>query len=293
VSGHGIDEGLQGRLEELSRVFFTQDLETKLKIRMELAGRAWRGYFPVGGELTSGKPDAKEGLYFGAELDADHPRVRADTPMHGPNLFPAAPSELRETVLGYMAAMTKLGHALMSGVALSLGLDVDYFDRYMSDPLILFRIFHYPPVPQKLGAKRRWGVGEHTDYGVLTILKQDDTGGLQVKSGSDWITAMPIRGTFVCNIGDMLDRMTRGLYRSTAHRVLNVTDHGRLSFPFFFDPNFDARIEPIDLSGVDVPDDARDPRWDGADVHAFEGTYGDYVLGKVSKVFPLLGSNGE
>src|ERR1700756_2153488 len=110
VVGHGVDAALQGRLRDLSREFFAQDLETKLRIRMALGGRAWRGYFRVGAELTSGKPDQKEGLYFGAEIPADDPRVLAGTPLHGPNLFPAQPEGFREAVLEYMAALTALGH---------------------------------------------------------------------------------------------------------------------------------------------------------------------------------------
>ena len=289
VTGHGVDDALQRRLEDSSRRFFAQDLETKMEIRMERGGPAWRGYFPVGGELTSGKPDVKEGLYFGAELPEDHPLVADGTPLHGRNLFPAGIPELRDAVLGYMSAVTRLGHALMEGIALSLGLESTYFaDRYTSDPLVLFRIFNYPGDPSAPGEEPRWGVGEHTDYGLLTILKQDQTGGLQVKSHSRWIAAPPIEGAFLCNIGDMLDRMTAGLYRSTPHRVQNVTRRDRLSFPFFFDPNFNARIEPIV-----VPDAARlaadrGERWDRASVHDFDGTYGDYVLAKVSKVFPQL-----
>src|SRR5439155_14339644 len=123
VVGHGVDGALQNRLRELSRKFFAQDLETKLAIRMALGGRTWRGYFRVGDELTSGKPDQKEGLYFGAELPADDPRVLAGMPLHGPNLFPAAPPGLRATVLEYMASLTALGHRLMAGLALSLGLE--------------------------------------------------------------------------------------------------------------------------------------------------------------------------
>src|SRR6266699_5239968 len=118
ITGHGVDERLQQRLEEVSRQFFAQDLEAKLEISMSRGGRAWRGYFPIGGELTSGKPDLKEGIYFGAELEADHPLVKAGTPMHGPNLFPPNTPEFRETVLGYMTALTRLGHCLMAGIAL-------------------------------------------------------------------------------------------------------------------------------------------------------------------------------
>src|SRR5262245_29609769 len=285
VVGHGVDEALQGRLRDLSREFFTQDVETKLRIRMALGGRAWRGYFRVGDELTSGKPDQKEGLYFGAELPADHPLVQAGTPLHGPNLFPDDLPGLRETVLDYMAEMTRLGHQLMAGLALSLGLDERYFaERCLGEPLTLFRIFSYPPPRDP----ELWGVGEHTDYGLLTILKQDDAGGLEVKSRSRWVPAPPVPGSFVCNIGDMLDRMTRGVFRSTPHRVRNPAPRDRLSFPFFFDPNFFARVQPIDLADQDLPPDDRDERWDRASVHAFEGTYGDYLLAKVGKVFPQL-----
>jgi isopenicillin N synthase-like dioxygenase len=284
VVKHGVDEGLQHRLYELSRTFFAQDLEAKLRIRMALGGRAWRGYFRVGDELTSGKPDQKEGLYFGTELPTDHPLVQAGTPLHGPNLFPSEPAGFRQAVLDYLAALTQLGHRLMAGLALSLGLEKSYFaDRFTRDPLILFRIFNYPPPRDPI----LWGVGEHTDYGLLTILGQDDAGGLEVRSRSRWVAAPPVPGSFVCNIGDMLDRMTRGLYRSTPHRVRNPAPRDRLSMPFFFDPNFFARVQQIDLPGRKAPDD-RSERWDGANIHAFQGTYGDYLLNKVGKVFPEL-----
>ena len=285
VVGHGVDEGLQQQLRELSRQFFAQDVEMKLRIRMALGGRAWRGYFRVGDELTSGKPDQKEGLYFGAELAADHPLVRAGTPLHGPNLFPAEPVGFRETVLEYIAALTRLGHHLMAGLALSLGLEESYFtDRYTREPLTLFRVFNYPP-PRDPAL---WGVGEHTDYGLLTVLLQDDAGGLEVRSRSRWVAAPPVPGSFVCNIGDMLDRMTLGLYRSTPHRVRNPAPRDRLSFPFFFDPNFFARVQPIELPDREAAPDDRAERWDHASVHAFEGTYGEYLLRKVGKVFPEL-----
>lgn len=289
VVGHGVDERLIARLVDLSRKFFACPLSEKNKIAMSCGGRAWRGYFAVGDELTSGKPDQKEGLYFGAELPPDHPAVRAGTPMHGANLFPDI-RLFRETVLEYIESLTRLGHALADALSLSLGLGEDYFaKRYTADPLVLFRIFNYPSPPAASKHEElRWGVGEHTDYGFLTLLWQDDTGGLQVKSRRRWIDAPPIPGSFLCNIGDMLDRLTRGLYRSTPHRVLNTAHRDRLSFPFFFDPNFHADVRPIDeLANVPIPDDRKE-RWDHASVHDLAGTYGDYLLSKVSKVFPQL-----
>jgi isopenicillin N synthase-like dioxygenase len=284
IVGHGIDPALIDRLETVSRQFFAQDLAVKQRIRMELGGPAWRGYFPVGNELTSGKPDQKEGLYFGSELPADHPRVRAGLPLHGGNLFPDVPG-FRETVLEYFALLTELGQLLMRGIALSLQLDGNYFRAALTaDPILLFRIFHYPPLTSE--AAELWSVGEHTDYGLLTILKQDQTGGLQVKSQGTWIDAPPIPAAFVCNIGDMLDRMTGGLYQSTPHRVRNRSQQGRLSFPFFFDPGWDAEVEPLSLTAKSTQ--ANLDRWDGTSLQDLKGTYGEYLLGKIAKVFPEL-----
>jgi len=289
VSGHGIAPALVQRLEVLSHQFFKRDEATKMQWRMALGGRAWRGYFPLGGELTSGRPDWKEGLYLGTELPDNHAAVQARTPVHGCNLFPDVPG-FKSAILDYMAAVTQLGHHLMEGIALSLNLDARYFhDRYTADPLILFRLFNYPTRPVPEGLDVQWGVGEHTDYGLLTILHQDDVGGLSVHTPQGWVDAPPIAGTFVCNIGDMLDRMTGGLYKSTPHRVVrNTSGRDRLSFPLFFDPNFEARVQRIEgLAGSDALDDSAQ-RWDRANVHAFNGRYGDYLLAKVAKVFPQL-----
>ena len=140
------------------------------------------------------------------------------------------------------------------------------------------------PTPQLFASG---SVGEHTDYGLLTILAQDGAGGLQVRGPGGWIEVPAVPGVLVCNIGDMLDRMTGGRYRSTPHRVRNASGQDRLSFPFFFDPGWDARVRPVPLGGA-VPEDDAVVRWDGSSVHRWEGTYGDYLLGKVSKVFPEL-----
>ncbi len=286
VSGHGVPDALLARMEELSHRFFALPREAKEAMDMARGGAAWRGWFPLGGELTSGKPDRKEGLYLGTELGPEHPRVKAGWPLHGANLWPEDLPELRGVVLEYMDRVTRAAHALMEGVAESLGLERDYFHRaYTADPTVLFRIFHYPAEPEPVDGEERWGVGGHTDYGLLTLLAQDTNGGLQVKSRRGWVEAPPIPGTLVCNIGDMLDRLTGGWYRSTPHRVKNVSGRDRLSFPLFFDPDFAAEVPPLPNVAVD---EDRAQRWDGASVHAFSGTYGDYLLGKVSKVFPQL-----
>lgn len=289
VTGHGVPPEVLERLERESHRFFALPRAKKEALSMERGGPAWRGWFPLGGELTSGRPDRKEGFYLGTELGPEHPRVKAGWPLHGANLWPAEVPGLRAAVLDYMDGATRAAHALMEGMALSLGLEADYFRRhYTAEPTVLFRIFHYPAEPEPEDGEERWGVGEHTDYGLLTLLAQDANGGLQVKTPRGWLEAPSLPGTLVCNIGDMLDRMTGGVYRSTPHRVKNVSGKDRLSFPLFFDPDFAAEVKPLPrASGANVDED-RARRWDGASVHAFQGTYGDYLLGKVSKVFPQL-----
>ena len=123
VTGHGVAPDLLARLAAACAAFFELPLADKMEIAMAHGGPAWRGYFPVGAELTSGQPDLKEGLYFGAELGDEDPRVRAGLPLHGRNLFPRQVPGLRDAVLAYLDALTALAQAVLRGVALSLGLE--------------------------------------------------------------------------------------------------------------------------------------------------------------------------
>jgi len=266
VVGHGVDPALGQRLERAAGEFFALPERQKASVSMAVGGRAWRGWFPLGGELTSGVPDGKEGYYFGAEGPP------SEVPLHGPNVWPASVPALRDAVLDWLGAMSSLAARLCSllGVPSSL----------VAEPTVLFRIFRYPPSDAVPGD---WGVAEHTDYGLLTILRQDTVGGLEVRlpATGEWVAAPPLPGSFVCNVGDVLERLSGGRYRSTPHRVRNSSTADRLSFPFFFDPSWDAQIP--EAGGIPVE------RWDGQDLYAIRGSYGDYLLGKVAKVFPALG----
>lgn len=286
ITGHGIDPALFERMDRLSREFFARPDTEKAAIAMPLASSAWRGWFPVGHEVTSGVPDRKEGLYVGLEHPADHPRVRAGTPLHGSNLFPAG--ELGTATMDCVNDLVAVANAVMRGVALGLGLSADWFETHLTaDPTVLFRIFHYPALPDN-DRSDQWGVGEHTDYGLLTLLAQDRRGGLQVRTpGGEWIEVPAEPDVLVCNLGDMLDRLTEGRYRSTPHRVRNLSGQSRLSFPFFFDPSWDAVVTPLPLDDTPPTDDA-DRRWDGVSLQAWTGTYGDYLSAKVARVFPDL-----
>lgn len=284
LTGHGIPPGLFEAVEREARAFFALPETAKARIAMAHGGPAWRGWFPLEGELTSGLPDRKEGLYLGEELGPGDRRVAAGWPMHGANLWPSEVPGLRPAVETWLAAATRAAHALCEGAALALGLPSGHFrDHYTAQPTLLFRIFRYPP-----DLPGTWGVGEHSDYGFLTLLAQDRHGGLEVKTADGgWISVPPAEAALVVNVGDMLDRLTAGRWRSAPHRVRNLSGADRLSWPLFFDPAFDARIEP--LPGFDAPAQ-RPARWDGIELSDIEGPYGDYLLGKVGKVFPELAS---
>jgi len=286
IVGHGIAADRLDRLDGAARAFFELPQTAKRPFEMRHAGAAWRGWFPLGGEVTSGVPDRKEGLYVGVDHPPDHPEVLAGTPLHGRNLLPD--DGLRTAVDAWLAAMRPVADAVMCGIAQGLGLEGDWFETHLtSDPTVLFRIFRYPALSDN-ATSDEWGVGEHTDYGLLTLLAQDDSGGLQVRSRrDDWVDVPAESGVIVCNIGDMLDRLTEGRYRSTPHRVRNTSGGSRLSFPYFFDPSWDAVVTPLPLDGSPAADDAG-RRWDGASLRGWDGTYGDYLTTKVARVFPDL-----
>lgn len=321
ITHHGVSAELEARLEAASAAFFVLPREAKREIEMAKAGSTWRGYFEVGEELTSGKIDEKEGLYFARELPRSDPR-----PLHGANQWPRAElggDELRATVTEWMHAMETLGRALLGGIALSLGLPRTHFDGAYQEPTTLFRMFNYPPHDAEKHGSDCFAVGKHSDYGYLTVLKQDGAGGLQVEAmGSEdrWIDVPCIPHAFVVNIGDMLEAATGGLLRATPHRVAQRSSAtaGRLSWPFFYDPSFEAEIQSIvpflspALQARAAEARASAPaRWDGArfgdlDLHGADadvvatltssGTktkYGEYLVKKVSLVFPELAEGLE
>ncbi|MCE9623449.1 MAG: isopenicillin N synthase family oxygenase [Actinomycetia bacterium] len=279
-----LDTSLRALRDEvigLATEFFALPEAEKAKVSMAVGGTAWRGWFPLGGELTSGVPDRKEGYYYGAELPPD-PR-----PMHGRNIWPTRPAGMQRAVTDWMAAMESLGQRLLRLMAVGLNHPADLFERGLTaHPTELFRIFRYPPHPT--GDANTWGVAEHTDYGLLTLLATDGTPGLEVNSHGEWIQAPPDADLVICNLGDMLDRLTGGRYRSTPHRVRNHAGHDRYSLPYFLDPGWDAVVEPLEFDDEFDVSAAHQARWDKANLSEISGTYGTWLSAKVGKVFPEL-----
>jgi len=251
IRNHGVAENLMASVFAEAEKFFSLPTAQKRDVSMARS-KANRGYEALQGQtLEAGTPpDLKEGFYIGPEHRSDDPRVQAGLFNYGANQWPHEMPLFRSTMDAYYQAMLGLGHRLMRGLALSLDVQEDYFDEYCHDPMATLRLLHYPPQPasgaegQLAGQK---GAGAHTDFGGITLLKQDSVGGLQVwdHANQGWIHADPVPETYVVNLGDMMSRWTNGRYRSTLHRVINASGRERYSVPFFFSGNYQYVVSCI------------------------------------------------
>jgi isopenicillin N synthase-like dioxygenase len=264
VTNHGVPQRLLDAVFAASARFFALPVETKRAVAIERS-RHNRGYVPMEGESLdpSRPPDAKEAFNMGRELAPDEPDLLAGKPFHGPNQWPDLPG-FRTTLTDYFDAVQGLCVRLHRAIAIDLGLPPGHFDRLIDRPLATLRLLHYPPHPGTFDGGQ-YGAAPHTDYGNVTVLAQDDVGGLAVqRRDGGWIDAPPMPGAFVCNIGDCLMRWTNDVYVSTPHRVVNRTGRQRYSIAYFCDPNGDAPVECLPTcTGPDRP--ARYPPTTGAD----------------------------
>ena len=246
VRNHAVPQALVERVYALSRRFFALPIEAKESVRINALHR---GFLAIGQArmYEQARVDLKESFIWGQELGPDDPDVASGKPLMGPNQWPAALPELASTLMAYSAAVMDCGRSLLRGFAVSLGLDPEFFRQPFTKPLCRCSLIYYPPQPPESGSEQ-FGVAPHTDYGGLTLLSQDDTGGLQVRTRSgEWVTAPPIPSSFVVNIGDLMARWTNDRFVSTPHRVVNSSGRARYSVGVFFDPAFDTVIDPRDL----------------------------------------------
>ncbi|XP_024358722.1 homoarginine-6-hydroxylase 2-ODD-233 isoform X2 [Physcomitrium patens] len=281
-SGHGIPLELCQAVLDVGHEFFSQPESQKLRIAMS-SSTGFRGYQKLGENVTKGLPDQHEAIDYFKEFESTKVALRSENPLVGLNQWPDSVSKFRPLVQEYLEMLIELARTIMRGIALALGGPKDLFEgERAGDPFWILRVIGYPPISNLSCLSNpngeEVGCGDHTDYGLLTLVNQDlDITALQVKTqDGKYIWVDPIPGTFVVNIGDMLTIWTNGLYQSTLHRVMNNDSKYRVSVPFFYEPNFDARVEPF--SFLQDSTAAESKRYTPV-------VYGDHVINKVLNNF--------
>jgi isopenicillin N synthase-like dioxygenase len=249
ITGHGVSPALIDGIFQASADFHALPREEKLKIEVN---EFHRGFIPINTSTAvtstiekARRPNQSESFIMMHELPADDPDVLAGAPLAGPNQWPASLPGFRTAVRAYHAAVSELARKLVRGVAVALGAAPDFLDPYFIRPTTFLRLLFYPPQAPE-SPDDVFGSAPHTDYGFITILLQDNVGGLQVRNlAGEWIDAPYRPGAFVMNAGDILHCWSNGCFISTPHRVINRSGRARYSNAFFFDPDMRAHIEPL------------------------------------------------
>jgi len=270
VSGHGIPEESINKTRNLAFDFFRSSDAVKEEVKISSSHRGW---LAAGGAKMGDKQkaDLKESFVWG--MQDENGDTVPDHALRGRNQWPAFMPELETAAMDYFGHAHDVAHHLMHGFALGLGLDKDFFLKTASRPLSRASFVYYPAQPADMGTDQ-FGVGPHTDFGVLTVLCQDSVGGLQVEDiNGEWLQAPPVDGTLIVNVADLLSRWTDGAYKSTPHRVVNSSGRERLSLVLAFDPNPETVIDPCEIFG------------EGYNAKQEATTCGDYLDWRFKKAF--------
>ncbi len=273
LSDHGVDDTVIDAVREQAVLFFHQPAEAK---RRTAVNARHRGFNALGDALMyeARKPDYKEFFTMGLDLPEDDPDVLAGEKLRGPNNFPADMPAFRAAMEACYDAFGACGADLMRAVAVSLGVDEHFFADKYRKRLQRTQVVYYPPQPAD-ATQDQFGVAPHTDFGCITLLWQDETGGLEVleRASRSWIPAPPIPGTLVVNVADLLARWTNDRYASTPHRVINRSGRERMSIATFYDPDYKALVDPRALGTPDA-----DCRYDPV-------LAGDHIVGRIERSF--------
>ncbi|XP_010267155.1 PREDICTED: 2-oxoglutarate-Fe(II) type oxidoreductase-like isoform X2 [Nelumbo nucifera] len=255
IINHGISQEFMDEVFAQSKRLFHLPLEEKMKL---LRNEKHRGYSPVLDELLDPvnqiNGDYKEGYYIGVEVAEDDQET--EKPFYGPNIWPSTDllPGWRQIMETYHQEALRVAKAVARIIALALDLDAEFFDKpeMLGKPIATLRLLHYEGVRQITGrvsnpAKGIYGAGAHSDYGLITLLATDDTPGLQICKDKDtnpqiWEDVAPLKGAFIVNLGDMLERWSNCVFRSTLHRVL-VNGGERYSIAFFVEPSHECLVE--------------------------------------------------
>ncbi len=248
LKGHGVAKDINNNAIATANKFFALPLAEREAIAIG-SSAAFRGYTLLKNERTNGRVDWRDQLDVGPEEPA--PNLCAEDPpwlqLRGPNQWPASLPDMSVSINAWVAQMQPVGLALMRALAVALGQDANFFDSRMTpDPYTRVKIIRYPSQPDEVGSGQ--GLGLHNDTGLITMILQDSIPGLQVMSNEKLVDVESRAGTFVVNLGEMMQAATNGYLRATAHQVVSPPPgQQRISIAYFVNPRLDARFEPIAL----------------------------------------------
>lgn len=281
IVNHGIEGEAIDRIYEVAHEFFALSEEAKNEVSLKKSGYAFNGFLPSGhvGADSKLKSDLHESFQAHLELPEDDPERVKGTPFYGANLWPSAMPELKDEIVSYQQKVRRLGDNMLALLAVGLDLPTDTFTSYTTKPVSMLRMLHYPPQPAT--ETESLGTRAHNDTGLITILAQDEVGGLEVLLNSgEWVSAPPIRHAYVINIGDMMNIWSDGIYASTPHRVINRSGKERYSVPFFVNPNFDTPYAPL----VKNPNQ-KTTKFESLISNTGQQTYGEWLVEVYSRIY--------
>ena len=271
VTGHGIPAEQFTNVKAMANKLFTLPESDKQKIDIQYSNNH-RGWGQVSAEKLdpNGPSDYKETFDMALDFSPYHPQVGRCGQLYGPNQYPNIDGFIQLMQQQYQLSM-EVALRILKAMALALQLPIDFFSQHFSYPVSVLRLIHYPPQQNKQN-----GAGAHTDYGCITLLYQDQVGGLQVQDREgNWVDATPVENSFVVNIGDLMQRWTNDCYKSTSHRVTSPTSQTtRFSMPFFVEPNFDTEVSTVASCLAD-----------GESAQYKKVTAGDWILSRFAETY--------
>ena len=243
IRNHGVPESVIKKSYSAAKDFFNLPKVVKNNVKINSNHHGYLCFGEAKMEQAE-SVDLKESFVWGLDLPDEHPSVTMENPFLGRNQWPVEIPEFKQSVYPFFEAGLQCGLDMMRAFALGMGLPEDSFLKTTDEPIARSSIIHYPPQSEVLG-EEQFGVAPHTDYGCLTLLWQDQVGGLEVQNREgEWVTAHPIDNTLVVNVGDLLMRWTNEGFISTPHRVVNRKGQERYSMVIAWDPNFDTIVDP-------------------------------------------------
>jgi isopenicillin N synthase-like dioxygenase len=262
IREHGLDGELVARAYDVLKRFFALPSETKLRYRVP-GGAGIRGYTAFGVETAKGREvaDLKEFWHVGRSFAPDSPWAGT----LAANVWPEEVDGFRDTLTALYDALDALGNRMLRAIALHLGLDEAWFADKVDHGNCVLRPIHYPPLEGEQGADGAVRAAAHGDINLITLLVGSGEPGLQIRSRTgEWIPVSTIEGVVVCNVGDMMERLTNHVLPSTLHRVVNPPEpwrsQPRYSIPFFVHPNSEFMIETLpQCVSADNPDRYPEP----------------------------------